>query len=255
MKSLSYPKAIEVVLSVLKRPLSMFEIEREIVRRELIKKVNSGSLRKAIYDDLEKGDSSIFLQIEYNLYMLRSSEVVSEINNLPILVFETKKLEALGYFHTIKKDYRRYVDSILKVDNPIFLPRAKAEGNANYKQVVSYALIMYKKKFLRFTRHEYKRNRDLDRIDGKFSLGFGGHVQFEDSNLFTVNDNDSGYTASLFRELNEEIGIQEQDIKEIRTIGVLNDDSTPKGKCHFAFLHLVELDNPKFGDKERVTLP
>lgn len=249
--NLSYPKAIELVLSTLKRPLSMFEIEREIVRRELIKKVNSSSIRHAIYKDLEKGDSSVFLQIEYNLYTLRSPEVAIEINNLPVLVFNAEKLKELGHFHTIKKEFEPYFNGILNVENPIFISRAKVEGNASYKQVVSYVLITYKKKLLRFTRHEYKRNRNLEFIDGKYSLGFGGHVQYDDLNLFTINDNDSGYTASLFRELEEETGIEKQDIKNIRTIGVLNDDSTPKGKCHFAFLHLVELTNPTFEDTEK----
>jgi 8-oxo-dGTP pyrophosphatase MutT (NUDIX family) len=91
----------------------------------------------------------------------------------------------------------------------------------------------------------------LDLIDSKYSLGFGGHVQYDDFNLFTIDDEDSGYTASLFRELNEEVGIERRNIKDIRTIGMLNDDSSPKGKCHFAFLHLVELANPVFTHKEK----
>lgn len=250
-KNLSYSKAIEIVLSALKRPLSMFEIEREIVRRELLEKINSSMIRHTIYKDLEKGDASVFAQIEYNLYTLRTSEVVTETNFPAVLVFDANKFEGLGYFHGVNKEFQSYFDEILRTDNPIFIPRVQAEGNPNYKQVVSYALITYKKKLLRFTRHEYKRNRNLDLIDGKYSLGFGGHVQAEDLNLFTVDYKDSGYTASLFRELREEIGIQKQDIKEIRTIGVLNDDSTPKGKCHFAFLHLVELANPNFEDIEK----
>lgn len=250
-KYLSYPKAIELVLSSAKTPLSMFEIEREIVKRELIKKVNSSSIRHAIYKDLDKKDASIFFQIEYNLYTLRNPDVAKDVNNLPILVFDSKRLDELGYFHTINKDFQTYINGILKVDQPVFMPRGRVEGNPSYKQVVSYVLISYKGKLLRFTRHEYKRNRNLELIDGKYSLGFGGHVQAEDLNLFTVGDNDSGYTASLYRELREETGIEKQDIKEIKTIGVLNDDSTIKGKCHFAFLHLAELATPKFKDTEK----
>jgi 2-polyprenyl-3-methyl-5-hydroxy-6-metoxy-1,4-benzoquinol methylase/predicted NUDIX family phosphoesterase/dephospho-CoA kinase len=251
-KSLSYPDAIIKVMSAVKRPLSLFEIEREIVRREFIKTVRSSSIRHAIYKDLEKGTSSLFFQVDYNLYTLRSPEIVVESNNdFPVLVFNAEKLKRLGYFNRIKKEFAPYVDGILRNDDPLFIPRLTVEEDVNYKQVVSYALIMYKKRLLRFTRHEYKRNRNLDLVDGKYSLGFGGHVQFEDFNLFTINDKDSGYGSSLLRELKEETGIEQQDIKDIRMIGVLNDDTTPKGKCHFAFLHLVELANPKFKDVEK----
>lgn len=250
-KQISYPAAIELVLSTLKTPLSMFEIEREIVKRELIKKVNSSSIRHAIYKELDKGDASVFLQVEYNLYSLRNPDTLKEVNNLPVLVFDSKRLDELGYFHTINKDFETYADGLLRIDQPVFMPRGKVEGNPNYKQVVSYVLISYKGKLLRFTRHDYKRNRNLELIDGKYSLGFGGHVQAEDLNLFSVGDNDSGYSASLYRELKEETGIEKKDIKEIKTIGVLNDDSTIKGKCHFAFLHLAKLTTPKFRDTEK----
>jgi 2-polyprenyl-3-methyl-5-hydroxy-6-metoxy-1,4-benzoquinol methylase/predicted NUDIX family phosphoesterase/dephospho-CoA kinase len=157
----------------------------------------------------------------------------------------------MGHFHTIKRDFEPYVNGILRIEKPLFRSRGKVEGNPNYKQVVSYIMIMYKGKLLRFTRHEYKRNRSLDLIDGKYSIGFGGHVQHEDFNLFTLHEKDSGYTHSVMRELREETGIETEDIKGFKMVGVLNDDSTLKGKCHFAFLHLIELANPKFRNVEQ----
>lgn len=56
---------------------------------------------------------------------------------------------------------------------------------------------------------------------------------------------DSGYRNSVYRELTEELRLPPNAITDdsLKMIGVLNDDSSDLGRLHFAFIHLLQLDD------------
>ena len=254
-KDLTYRQAIRIILTESDK-LSLPDIERRIIKRQLRKNFISSSFRSVLNKDIQKGDNSEFIRDKRGVYSLRLEKNVSKNRSKikagnKILVFKPNKLKYLGNFHGIRKNYEPYVEGILKVDSPIFMERAKAERTASYKQVVSYIIIEYKNELLRFVRHTNKVNKFLDYIDGKFSVGFGGHVQSTDFDLFSYMECDSGYKASLLRELKEETGIIINNVNSIKFIGVLNDESTPRGHRHFAFVHFIELSEPYFETREK----
>jgi predicted NUDIX family phosphoesterase/2-polyprenyl-3-methyl-5-hydroxy-6-metoxy-1,4-benzoquinol methylase len=253
-KNLTYFEAVRLVLLDSKRPLMLHEIEREILQRQLRDSVVSSGMRSVIYKDIYKGSQSTFFQNEDGSYDIRKQSVLNEkgkdnSNDDKVLVFDTNMLHQIGYFQGINPDSSTYETNLLNLDNPVFMSRKVAEEDSSYKQIVSYVIVIYKDRLLRFTRHKSKRNKFLDYLDGKFSIGFGGHVQ--EGDLLFSKKKDSGYSASLVRELFEESMIHVENVKSIKTIGVLNDDSTPRGKCHFAFVHLVKLATLSFRDKDK----
>lgn len=91
---------------------------------------------------------------------------------------------------------------------------------------------------LAFKRGSYNRSEEF--LRGVQCVGFGGHVIVSDFNLF--HSNDYGIKQSAARELAEELKLPVTDFqrtfrgKDLETIGLLNDDSSPNGQRHFAFL-------------------
>lgn len=254
---LSYKDSIHIVLDKFESGLTPSEIEREIIRQELRKNVVPSGIRSVLNTD-HKCTNSHFLRKANGVYVNNPNYLqisVSKPSKNKVLVIERAKFEQIGYFNEIRTDFDKYRDSFLKNNDPIFIDRFKVEHEYEsknhlnkYKQIVSYIIIQYKNKLIRFQRHKTKVNFYEEYEDGQFSIGFGGHVQSTDHNIFSEY---SGYPESIEREIFEETGITLEQINKIEFIGVLNDDSTPRGKNHFAFIHLVDLKSPVFSTKEK----
>ena len=56
------------------------------------------------------------------------------------------------------------------------------------------------------------------------------------------------------RELNEEVGLTEQDVKNIEIHGLINDDDNEVGKVHIGLVLKVEVDKEKIVNKEADTI-
>jgi predicted NUDIX family phosphoesterase len=115
-----------------------------------------------------------------------------------------------------------------------------------------------KEKILAFKRGVF--NRVEDYLRGSMCIGFGGHVSETDLSLFNAN-RDLGLIDSAIRELSEELFIPTKDLemlkapRGIKIVGALNDDSSPVGRRHFAFILRYEVsddpawDHPTRGEK------
>jgi predicted NUDIX family phosphoesterase/dephospho-CoA kinase len=157
-----------------------------------------------------------------------------------VLVFATRLLRQTGWFHGISRDVGRYLP-LLRSENTKAVSRVEAETNLTYKQVISYVLVRRRGAVLRFVRGVYSSVQSF--LKGRHCIGFGGHAEGGDITLFDTLD--SGYLNSLKRELTEELKIDESFINDdnLQLVGVLNDDSSLVGKLHFAFVHILDLDD------------
>lgn len=117
-----------------------------------------------------------------------------------------------------------------------FIERADAEGNAAFVQAIPYVLVSNTEgKY--FVSHRLKGDK---RLEGKLSLGFGGHINPCDDTRGGV---ESMMMNGLGRELNEELvldGIPDMAIK-IKEHGTVRDlkSTTPD---HFGIVYNMVID-------------
>lgn len=112
-------------------------------------------------------------------------------------------------------------------DQAVYMPRAHAETDPKYKQIIPYILFTYDQKLFVMQR---KNSASEQRLANKFSLGIGGHIRQED-----IQDNNILSWAS--REFEEEVSYQ--GTLTTQQIGVLNDDTSDVGKVHLGMILLV----------------
>ena len=253
-KDLTYKEAIQLLIQEFQRPISLDEIERELNIRGDRKSVIASGIRSVLNTDIKKGENSIFIRVGKGLYNLRNPEktISYPSKDRKVLVIKNNNFQQLGYFIKLNNDFSKYKEGLLNTKKPIFINRLDAEeGSEDYKQIVNYIIIRHKNKLLRFTRPRSKVNRYYKYLDGNLSIGIGGHVNDKDYYSFDFQQyNDSGYYNSFWRELSEETGIKEADVESEKMVCVLNDDTTPRGVRHLAFVHIVDVKNECFEEND-----
>jgi len=132
-----------------------------------------------------------------------------------------------------------FEDIILK--NYEYMIRGDAEVNFDYKQPIWYAVVINENKEI----FVYKRwwadsNAGDSRLHNKIAFGVGGHIEKEDENLENpLND-------SMVREIEEELNIPEKNIKSIKAIGYINNETDEVSQVHIWIAYLVEVSNDNF---------
>jgi predicted NUDIX family phosphoesterase/dephospho-CoA kinase len=220
------------------------------------------TIKARISEDIKrKKEKSFFKRVAKGVFILREQDG-KEYDAIPfikrikedekVLVIKTASIESIGLFDGVRTGYKKYLDLVLSKKNTFFLSRLSAEKDITHKQILSYILIERNGKILRFVRGVYTNAHTM--LRGSFCIGFGGHVQDYDVDLFEFLYNDNGYFNSVKRELLEELKIPENRItpKSLQIIGVLNDDSSEVGKSHFAILHKLNLNNLKISDVKKL---
>ena len=100
-----------------------------------------------------------------------------------ILVFPARILIELGYFQGLSKETERHFDVILSPENIMFKPRQEAELDTNFKQIIPYVILRYENSVFRYTRGKHFSEK---RLEGKYSIGIGGHISQRDVDLFSA---------------------------------------------------------------------
>lgn len=122
--------------------------------------------------------------------------------------------------------------------NCFFMDRAKAEKDNTVKQFVTFTLVFSGYKILIYRRGKFTTTSD--RLKGQLSLGFGGHVNDQDFNLF--DQGLDAFRGNACRELREELFLDEiyDDPEETYSrstiLGYLNTDDSPDAEHHLAVL-------------------
>jgi len=149
-----------------------------------------------------------------------------------VLVFPRSLFEQLGVFQGFSPDVNRYLPMILDAKNNHFMPRAKAETNPQFKQVIPYVVITDGKNILHYVRG---KKAGEQRLAAKGSIGIGGHINDEDHTLFAFGI--QAFQDAVKREACEELSVQGEF--DARPVGLINDDSTEVGQVHFGVVHVL----------------
>jgi predicted NUDIX family phosphoesterase len=162
-----------------------------------------------------------------------------------VLVFPRALFERLGVFQGFSSDVNRYLPTILDKKNNSFMPRAIAETNPDFKQIIPYVVVTDGKNILHYVRG---KKAGEQRLVAKGSVGIGGHINDEDHSLFA--DGLQAFQDAVEREVREELSIQ--GVFDAKPIGLINDDSTEVGRVHFGVVHVLFCMPDKVKKNEQV---
>jgi len=116
--------------------------------------------------------------------------------------------------------------------------RESVEQDPLWKQPIPYVVVINPR-----TQQVYAYQRNVKdahytekRLQGKWSLGVGGHVEHVDN-----HSTNPLYECAL-REVTEEIKGIEETISP-RLFGYINDDADPVGQVHFGLVYVLETDS------------
>ncbi len=116
-----------------------------------------------------------------------------------------------------------------------FRPRAEAEVDASWKQIISYLALRDGERL--FLMRRTRAGGDT-RLHDLYTIGVGGHV----------NPEDGGVLGGLRREWAEEI---EADFEpDFTPLGVLNDDDNPVGAVHLGLVFSADAAGRPVGIRE-----
>jgi len=235
--------AAEAVLRQNRSPMLLKDIYQRALDEQLI--ASSGitplnTLRARLSEHIRKLKAdSIFLRIAPNKFALREWDVKEYIakpfekdkRHENVVCVSQKLIDTHKRFFGFNEKYYPYLHALSNTSDLIVLQRENAKSRFDIKQLVSYVILKDKSgKYLSYIRGSYGQKESL--LQGVLCLGFGGHVNKDDLNLFGLID--GGITNSANREIAEEVrGLK---IGSLKPIGVINDDSSPLGLNHFAFV-------------------
>ena len=120
-----------------------------------------------------------------------------------------------------------------------FLWRSAVEEDNNYKQIIPYLIYTHEDKFFVMRR---KNNASETRLQNKYSLGIGGHINKDD---VTAKANIINWSE---REFHEEVKFD--GAFKIKSLGMLNDESNSVGQVHTGFVFLLEGDSSEISIKD-----
>src|SRR5213076_3305218 len=160
-----------------------------------------------------------------------------------VLVIRRNLFEQLGSFQGLNFGTEKYLNVLLSRGSNFFFPRAQAENDSAYKQIIPYVLLAFQDRVLHYVRG---KKAGEQRLVAKGSIGIGGHMNEGDESLFAWDE--QAYRAGVEREVNEEIKIDSQF--EDRIVALLNDDVTDVGRVHLGIVHVFKLAEPKVKKRE-----
>lgn len=119
-----------------------------------------------------------------------------------------------------------------------FVERPRAERTPAWKQIIPYTLVQCGERIL-LTRRT--RQGGEARLHDKHSIGIGGHVNPVDLEDATrEGELGNPLPRGARREIEEELELR--GACELRTVGILNDDSNSVGAVHVGVVHVLRVD-------------
>ncbi len=170
---------------------------------------------------------------------MKSEQIIMVVDKQ--ILFQNNYFEGFLSQDKAMQDKVNFESRIL--NNYSYMKRGLAEVDPNHKQPVGYGIIvnLKLKKVFVYQRSKKDINCNEKRLQGKFSIGVGGHIEKFDT------EKGNPLHTSMLRELNEEVHL-EGDVK-LKVLGYINEDLDDVGKVHFGILYLIETTsffvNPK----------
>ena len=164
------------------------------------------------------------------------NQVVQDKMQREIMVVKNTAL-----FWDISRESKVYTTSESDFESKIlanyeYMVRGEAEVNFDYKQPITYAIVMNEQNdIFVYTRGDKNSNAWESRLHNKLAIGVWGHLE-KDS-----EDSINPLRDCLERELEEEIALKKSSIVESFPIGYINDERYEVGKVHIWVAYLVRV--------------
>jgi predicted NUDIX family phosphoesterase len=157
-----------------------------------------------------------------------------------VLVVPRAVLHRAGVFQGFSPEVGHYLPRLLDPARLLYLPRAVAETDPAFKQLIPYVVLRWRDQVFHYTRGSAGAEARLRALR---SLGVGGHICAEDG-----GSSPDAYRAGMLREVAEEVFL-DSAYRE-RAVGLINDDRTPVGQVHLGIVHVFELAEPRVRRRE-----
>lgn len=137
-----------------------------------------------------------------------------------------------------------------------FTDRRRAEEDNTVKQFVTFTLVVHSYKLLIYRRGKFTTTSD--RLKGQLSVGFGGHVNDGDFDLFTRGGD--AFRSNAARELKEELFLDEvyreqhEAMERAEVLGYINVDDSPDAEHHIAVLIAFNHKSPELPQKGELSI-
>ena len=161
-------------------------------------------------------------------------------------LFNNEENHFYGFIEKEDEKTRKIIDTFESYE---VKRRGDMEEDSSFKQLIGYVL-------LKDTNTNevlvYKRlvGGGEARLHGKASVGIGGHMnEVEGKSIFEM------LKINASRELNEEVGVSEEEaLENLQFIGLINDDETEVGQVHIGVVYECKVDKNQVEVKEDDTL-
>ena len=147
----------------------------------------------------------------------------------------------------ISKDDNRYKEIVKTFGEFEVNRRGDMEEDPSFKQLISYCIITNNDETLVYKRLE---GGGETRLHGLLSIGVGGHM----NDVEDEADIDGKLRVNAARELEEEVGLSSDDVKNIEVHGLINDDGNDVGKVHIGLVLKIDVEKDKVINNEEDTI-
>lgn len=122
-----------------------------------------------------------------------------------------------------------------------FGPRAVLEEDEGFRQIIPYVVVYQRRQVLIYRRTPKGGEQ---RLAGKWSAGWGGHVELGDAQIGAGGELHLTRTLNMCvtRELDEELALTTDSRANLSWLGVVRADDTPVARVHVGVVMLWELD-------------
>jgi predicted NUDIX family phosphoesterase/dephospho-CoA kinase len=198
-------------------------------------------LRQLLHPQNVQAEDNLLIQGPTSVRMYEAKRRLPSQPEERVLVIPREIISSKIKHQGIKTVTSNKLTELISNSTTKYINRIEAENTDQYKQIVVYVIIKQRDQILSFRRGIFSRAAAF--LRGSLCIGFGGHVSQDDYSIFSQND--MGLTASIFRELAEEIGLRNTPgtTESLKFKAIINDDSSPDGRRHLGIVY--EYEAPK----------
>lgn len=240
----SYLDAAETVLDQIGRPMRVDELTAFALTRHLLSssgKTPASTMRARLSEHLRQHSfHSTIQRVGPNRFALRNWGLQEYIappfkKHIPNEVLSCIPASSTIYSSTDFGFLPNYTPLATYISNPnniVYINRPEAELRTDVRQLVAYVLLQNGSgQVLTYRRGSYSAAHKM--LRGARCLGFGGHIQLNDSHSL-FGQSDGGVYMAATREIAEELaGLHPVTLT---TRGAINDFSSPEGTKHIALV-------------------
>jgi predicted NUDIX family phosphoesterase len=157
-----------------------------------------------------------------------------------VLVVPTAVFHEAGLFQGLSPRVDHYLPLLLDPRHLRYIPRATAENDPGFKQLIPYVVLRHGGQVYHYLRGQGAGEK---RLRAARSIGVGGHINPIDSET-----GGNPYRQAMLREVAEEVFLETTYHESC--LGLINDDSTPVGQVHLGIVHVFDLAEPRARRRE-----